>query len=80
MGLKEKVVFWFIKREVIQMLNKAKNFLSGYMTYITAISGILGAIVSWQQGIITTEEAVKIIWIGILTIFGRRAIEKAELK
>lgn len=60
------------------MFDKAKGFLGGYMTYLVAISGILGAVIAWQQGAITTEDMVKTVWGGVLAMFARRAISNAK--
>lgn len=60
------------------MLDQFKGALGGYMTYITAVSGILGAIIAWQQGAITTEKMIELVWGAIAVIFVRRGIKSAQ--
>lgn len=72
------IVEWIVKREVKKMLDNIKGVLGGYMTYITAVSGMLAAVIAWQQGALTTEKLVEALFAGVTAIFLRRGMKAPQ--
>lgn len=59
-------------------MDAIKNFLSGKLTYLTALSAILAAVIGWTQGAIDLSTAVAAILGAIATIGVRRGINTAS--
>lgn len=83
--LRKRLALWAVTRAiklegVKEMLDKVKEKISGYKTYIIAGAGILAAVGAWAGGAITTEDAVKTIWAAIIAMTTRAAIQKTEDK
>lgn len=60
------------------MLDALKNFVSGKKTILTAIVGMIGAIIAWGDSSIDAPTALGMIWAGLLVIFQRLGTQKAE--
>lgn len=61
------------------MLENIKEKLKGSKTYLACLAGIIGAIVAWQNGAITTDKMIEIIWEAIVACFLRAGVAKAQL-
>lgn len=63
-----------------QALETARQFLSGYRTYLVAGAGLLGAVISFASGQIEAEQFLRLIWEAAAAVFLRQGIAKANPK
>jgi len=62
---------------VTTMFSKIKAAISGYKTYIVAVTGLVTAVVSWSQDAITTTQFVEAVFAAITTMTIKAAIVKS---
>ena len=55
-------------------MNRTREFLRGKKTYITAVIGLLGAVVAWADGQIDTVSLLAATWAAAQTVFLRAGI------
>lgn len=60
-------------------MTKVKEWLAGKKTYLTAIAGLITAVVAWSTGEIGDVDALVAIYACIQTCWIRAAIKKGEL-
>jgi hypothetical protein len=61
-------------------MNKVREFLKGKKTYITAVIGLLGALVAWADGQIDTVALLAAVWAAAQAVFIRAGISSAVAK
>lgn len=59
-----------------EILQKIRNAVDGNKTYITAVIGILTALVAWSGGELTDWQAITAVWIALQIIFIRSGNKK----
>ena len=52
------------------------EWFNGKKTYITAIAGLVGSVVAWAQGAISTLQLIQAVWACLVAIFMRNSISK----
>jgi len=57
-----------------------RTFLAGKKLYLTAIAGILAALIAYGNGTLDTLQLVEAIWLAVMGITGRAAIGKIGKK
>lgn len=58
------------------MLQTIRDFLAGKKTYITAVVGILTALIAWSGGELTDLQVIGAIWVALQVIFIRSGNKK----
>ena len=61
---------------MFKLLKKIKDFISGYKTYIVCVTAIVGALVAWSEGAISTFELYQAILAAIAGITLRAGMKK----
>lgn len=61
-------------------MNKLRQFLKGKKAYITAVVGLLGAVVAWADGQIDTVALLAAAWAAAQACFIRAGIAKEVVK
>ena len=56
---------------MLSILQKIRDAVDGYKTYITAVIGILTAVLAWNAGELTNWETLTAIWVAVQIIFIR---------
>jgi hypothetical protein len=59
-------------------MDNFREFLKGKKTYITAVIGLLGAVVAWADGQMTGMALLAAVWAVAQTVFIRAGVAKAE--
>jgi hypothetical protein len=54
------------------------GFLAGKKTYITAITGVVGAVGAWLVGEMTLVEAFQVIWPLVSVAFLRKGVAQGQ--
>lgn len=59
-------------------ISKIKAFLAGKKTYLTALAGIVAAVLGWTQGEIDDPAFIAALWAAIMAVFMRAGVAKTE--
>ncbi len=61
-------------------MNSIRNFLKGKKTYITAVIGLLGAVVAWADGDMSTMSLLGATWAAVQACFIRAGLANEAQK
>lgn len=61
------------------MLSGIREWLNGKKAILTAVVGILTALIAWAAGEISTVILVTAVWVALEAIFIRLGVKKAEV-
>ncbi|OQB78655.1 MAG: hypothetical protein BWX88_05130 [Planctomycetes bacterium ADurb.Bin126] len=74
-GEKVKLIAYVIGKGLpVNTMNGIREFLRGKKAYITAVVGLLGAVVAWADGQIDTVALLAAAWAAAQTVFIRAGI------
>ena len=63
--------------KIMNLLKKIKDFISGYKTYFICLIAIVGALVAWSEGAMSTVELYQAIVAALAGITIRAAVTKS---